>query len=281
MYTKSQRNGILSLLLIILVLQVTYCFFNFNTKDYKSEDLTVEFQKQIDSLKAIKVAKKKAKKYFFNPNYINDHKGYQLGMSPIEIDRLLKFREQNKFINSIKEFQEVTKVTDSLLTEISPYFKFPNWVRSKKIIKTSFQKKIEHKKKISTNDINKAIEEDFKSIKGIGDKLANRIIKYRKRLQGFSYSYQLYEVWGLKKSLANQILQSFKIINKPYIKKVNINSATFKEVLKTPYVDYTLCKAIFNYRDEVAEIQDISELKQVKDFPLNKYDRIILYLQVK
>ncbi|WP_320242936.1 helix-hairpin-helix domain-containing protein [Tenacibaculum sp. 1B UA] len=65
------------------------------------------------------------------------------------------------------------------------------------------------------------------------------------------------------------------------MKKVNVNTARFKEVLKNPYIDYKLCKKIFEYRDEVAELQDISELRNIKDFPLNKYDRIILYLEAK
>ena len=39
-----------------------------------------------------------------------------------------------------------------------------------------------------------------------------------------------------------------------------------------------ICKKILNYRDEVAELQDISELKNIKDFPLELYDRIVLYL---
>ncbi len=52
-------------------------------------------------------------------------------------------------------------------------------------------------------------------------------------------------------------------------------------MLKNPYIDYNLCKMIFEYRDEVAELQNISELKNIKDFPLEKYDRIVLYLNAK
>ena len=71
------------------------------------------------------------------------------------------------------------------------------------------------------------------------------------------------------------------MVDKPKIQKFNVNTATFKEVLKNPYIDYELCKKIFNYRDEVAELQNISELKNIDGFPLNKYDRIILYLEAK
>ena len=136
-------------------------------------------------------------------------------------------------------------------------------------------------KKVSTTDINKATAEDFKTINGIGDAFSERIVKYRTRLQGFSIEDQLKEVWGLDKEVANKVLSKFTIVDKPIINKINVNTATFKELLKNPYIDYTLCKKIFEYRDEVAELQNISELKNIKDFPLDKYERIVLYLETE
>jgi DNA uptake protein ComE-like DNA-binding protein len=210
-------------------------------------------------------------------------------MSLSEIDRLLVFREKNRFINSKKEFQQVTKVSDSLLNTIAPYFKFPDWVvkRNEKLQKENSsllsaakQESIQniHKEKTSTIDINKASILDLQSINGIGDALSERIIKYRAKLQGFSFDDQLYEVWGLDKKVADDVLLRFKIIKKPVLQKLNVNTIGFKELLNNPYVDYNLCIKIFNYRDEVAELQDISELKNISGFPLDKYDRIVLYL---
>ena len=124
----------------------------------------------------------------------------------------------------------------------------------------------------------KATAEDLRTINGIGPAFSERIIKYRTRLQGFTFKSQLYEVWGLEKEVADKVLTVFEIQEKPIINKVNINIVEFKQLLKNPYIDYELCKKIFNYRDEVAELQNISELKNIKGFPLDKYDRIVLYL---
>ncbi|WP_369048617.1 ComEA family DNA-binding protein [Tenacibaculum sp. UWU-22] len=266
-------------------------YFYFSSTSNKSELLPssdlVELQKQIDSLKEIHITNESFTITPFNPNYISDFKGEQLGMSLEEINRLHAYRKQNKFINSAKEFQQVTQVSDSLLNKISAYFKFPDWViaQNKKIksaVKSNNDlKKIEKSDKtipVSTNDINKATQQDLQTVNGIGDKLSARIVNYRARLQGFSYDYQLYEVWNIDSVVVKKVLNTFKIITKPKIKRININTATFKEVLKTPYIDYTLCKKIFEYRDQVAELQDISELKNIKGFPLNKYERIIIYL---
>jgi DNA uptake protein ComE-like DNA-binding protein len=284
-YNKSQRNGIFFLIFLILLLQVIIFSDVFSSdKIIDTNKLEiVAFQNQIDSLKAVEIENRKPKIYPFNPNYISDYKGEQLGMSLAEIDRLLAFRKINKFINSKNEFQQVTKVSDSLLNRIAPYFKFPDWVvnqNNSSPSKQSFYKNNVVSSAIirSTLDINKATAADFKTINGIGLAFSERIIQYRSKLQGFTFENQLYEVWGLDKIVADKVLSIFKIIDKPIIKKVNVNTATFKELIKNPYIDYELCKKIFNYRNEVAELQDLSELKNIKDFPLDKYDRIALYL---
>jgi DNA uptake protein ComE-like DNA-binding protein len=287
-YTKSQRNGIFILVLLIILFQCSIVFDIFSSDkivDIKQTEI-LAFQKQIDSLKVVEIEKRKPKRYPFNPNYITDFKGEKLGMSLDEIDRLLAFRKTNKFVNSKNEFQKVTKVSDSLLDEISLYFKFPDWVvkrnQSNSISQPrkaqSYSKKTVNKKAVSTTDINKATAEDLQTISGIGPAFSERIIKYRSKLQGFSFNNQLYEVWGLEIEVVDRVLSIFKINQKPIIKKINVNIVEFKELLKNPYINYDLCIKIFNYRDEVAELQNISELKNIKDFPLDKYDQIVLYL---
>ncbi|WP_298881289.1 helix-hairpin-helix domain-containing protein [uncultured Polaribacter sp.] len=281
-YNKSQRNGIFFLVTLIIIFQLIIVFVDFtsnNKIDLKTSEV-LAFHNQIDSLKSVELENRKPKIYPFNPNYITDFKGEQLGMSIEEIDRLLLFRKTNKFVNSKSEFQKVTKVSDSLLNKISPYFKFPEWVTkrnqitSKNLYNSNNIKKIS----ISTSDINKATAEDFKTIRGIGEAYSERIVKYRTKLQGFTYNNQLNEVWGLDQEVVKKVLSVFKIIEKPIIKKVNVNTVSFKDLLKNPYIDYNLCKKIFEYRDEVAELQNISELKNISGFPLDKYDRIVLYL---
>ena len=243
------------------------------------------YQHQLDSLKKIYLEDKKYTIYPFNPNYISDHKGYQLGMKTKEIDRLLAHRNKRLFVNSAKEFQEVTKISDSLLQAISPYFKFPEWVQKKNREKEErFTVTTKTKKNISditSSDINEATPYDLTLVKGVDEYLSERIIKYRSKLQGFSFSEQLFEVWGLEKEVADNILQVFSIQKKPRITKVNVNTASFKEVLSNPYIDYELCVQIFEYKDEVAELQSISEIKNIEGFPIEKYHRIVLYLQAK
>ena len=127
-FTGQQRTGIFLLFVIIIVLQLV--IFIRQKKPSPEKEEWISLQTEIDSLKLIKYNEKR-KVYLYNPNFISDYKGYKLGMSTQEIDRLLAFRKENKYVNSAEEFQQVTKVSDSLLKIISPFFKFPDWIQKK------------------------------------------------------------------------------------------------------------------------------------------------------
>ncbi len=281
-YHKRQRNGIFFLLAIIIALQLAYFFTDFSsneTIDFRTHEVAL-FQYELDSLKAVELEKNTPKIYPFNPNFITDYKGSRLGMSIEEIDKLHGFRAKGNFINSVKHFQQITTINDSLLDAISPYFKFPDWVSSTTIVSKEYSKK-SIKIPLVKQDINKVSASDLRIVNGIGEKLADRIVAYRVRLQGFSFNNQLYEVWNLDEKVVVRVLQHFEVVEVPVIQKINVNEASFKEVLSIVYIDYELTKKILNFRDEVAEIQSIEELKKIDSFPIEKFDRIALYLMAK
>ncbi len=278
-YNKSQRNGAFLLLAVIVVIQLIYVFVDFSNegKSFDKND-TKQIQARIDSLKKLTLEKRKPKIYPFNPNYLSEYKAEQLGLSLVEIDRLIAYRKQGKFVNSAKEFQKITGITDSLLIEISPYFKFPDWL-AKKTSKSVKKMPDIKKESLSTTDLNMATIADFEKINDINEFLAKRIVKYREKLQGFSATSQLQEIWGIDQEKAIKILHVLSIKTAPKIVKINVNTASFKQLLSNPYIDYNLCKKILDYRDEVAELQSIEELKNIQGFPIDKYDRIVLYLE--
>ena len=277
-YNKRQRNGILFLCFLIIIIQIAYFTIDFSAGDalvISSEEI-IQLQKEIDSLAVFKKIPEKYVVRPFNPSFLTGYKAYTLGLNTDEIDKLLAHRKAGKYINTTKQFQEITGVNDSLLAVLKPLFKFPDWV-----IKQQKDEKERRRQALIIKNINTATAQDLVVIKGVGIKTANRIINYRTRLKGFTFSDQLYEVFYLDTLVANRVLKQFKIFEKPEIEKLNVNTASFKSVLKLPYIDYALTLKIFGYRDEVAEIQDIEELKKIEGFPLDKFDRIVLYLKAE
>lgn len=297
-FNKQERSGIFFLLLLIILLQVGYFLWKSLSANEQVDGLQVdsEVQAQIDALKEKAIQKDSVKVFPFNPNFITDYKGYALGMSVDEIDRLHDFRKTNKYVNSPEEFQQVTQVSDSLLKTISPYFKFPEWTqKSKQLAVSSKQFYIDGKsspppeglgedfsrkagKYIS--DLNSANAEDLKSINGIGEKLSARIIKFRDRLGGFLVDEQLSHVYGLEPKVVERTLQKFRIVEKPEIIKININTVSENELTKLVYINYNLAIKIVDYRNTNGGIVTFDELITIEGFPIEKLDIIQLYLSL-
>ena len=272
-YNKRQRNGILFLFLLLFFLQFFLYFSNFSDDQLINEEEFALLEAKIDSLQKEKPVRAKPKTYPFNPNYLSDFKAYQIGLSVEEADRLFAYRAKGNFINSKDDFQKVTGVSDSLLAMIAPLFKFPSWLNKKK------PKPITHHKiPRIVRDLNKASIEQLDSIEGVNAKLANRIISYKNLLTAYSLNDQLYEVYYLNRETATRILRHYQVIDAPEIDKLDVNTATFKQLLQVPYIDYELTKKLIAYRDENVLFQDLEELKKIDSFPLEKFDRIALYL---
>jgi DNA uptake protein ComE-like DNA-binding protein len=279
-YSKSQQIGILILFVLIFVCQGIYFFknFSFTENDPKEKAQWLSYQSEMDSLKLLK-ANFKPTIYPFNPNFITDFKGYKLGMSVEEIDRLLAFRKQNKFVNSAKEFQVVTKISDSLLNAISPYFKFPDWVNNKKDNYKPFEKKDFNKgKEIVVLDINQATKEDLMKIYGIGDKISDRILTEKEKLGAFVSMDQMSDVWGLSPEVIDNLNKNFTVKSTADIKKININTSSVKELTQFPFFKYVLAKEIVVFRTMNGDIK-IEDLTKIKGFPVEKIKIIALYLE--
>lgn len=283
-FSREQRIGIFFLFATIIILQLIYFFVDFgpSTQFFPEKDKWMSLQKEIDSIK-INNHNKVEKKYLFNPNFITDYKGYKLGMTVEQIDRLLIFRKENKYVNSSKEFQEVTKISDSLLGTMAPYFKFPDWVgnkkESKEYEKYSNHKALVKKEKNIMMDINQATQEDLIKVPGIGEALSLRILKQKEGLGYFVSMEQLKEVWGLSPEVIFKLNNYFEISELTSFKKIAINDVSLKELSSFPYFRYTLAKRIVTYRSMNGNIKNIEDLIKIKGFPVEKANIIGLYLE--
>lgn len=283
-FSNKQRNGIFLLIFSIVGFQCLYVFADFSSDSDTTESEEIKmFRKELDSLKLIEIEKAKPKIYPFNPNYITDYKGYTLGMSTEEIDRLHKFRGSNQWVNSARDFQTVTKVSDSLLESISPYFKFPDWVTNSKpeskSYNNSFSKSNKPKTYAQKTDLNTATANQLKKVYGVGEKLSERIVKYREKfIGGFIADVQLQEVYGLSSEVIERIKNDFTVKTPRTIQKFNLNTATRDELVTILYIDYEVANRIIEERTLRDGFKSLDELTKVEDFPIQKIEIIKLYL---
>lgn len=278
-FNKQERSGIFFLLLLIVIVQGIYLLLREIPSNASRFALNTEEQKVLDSLKSIPDQGDTFKMYPFNPNFMTDYKGYRLGLSPEELDRLNGFRASGKFVNSASEFQKVTQIPDSLLQAISPYFKFPEWKKRSYSSPSRPQQKLTGKGEI--RDLNKATIDNLKEIYGIGDKLSARIVKFRDRLGGFLVDEQLYDVYGLETEVANRVLKTYQVLQVPDIQKIDVNRATAQDLSRLIYINLKLANEIVAHRELNGPYKSLDDLAQVQSFPKERIGRIKLYLTLK
>jgi len=282
LFSREHRSGIFLLFAIIIVVQLGYFFLkdNFISTNNNAEDIAwLSVQNEIDSLKNIQATKKDTI-YPFNPNYITDYKGYKLGMSIQEIDRLHAYRKKGKFVNSAEEFQQITQVSVAFLSKVSPYFKFPDWVKNKNnVTSEKFHKFLpKEKEKIIQKDINTATREDLIAVYGIGEKLADKILQEKEKLGCFVSMEQFQFIWGISPEALADLEKRFSVKTQSGIKKIAINDLSQKELAKFPYFNYPLAKEIVIYRTMNNGIKNVDDLTKIKGMPNEKINIIALYL---
>ena len=280
-FNRSQRDGILFLVLLILIMLGLLLFADFSkpaTDSFSAEEIRA-IQRKFDSLKLLKQASEKPGIYPFNPNFITEYKAYTLGMTPAEFDRLREYRDSGLWINSAEDFRKVTKISESLHLKISPYFKFPEWVnRPRTTRKQRFDRELAPSEK---KDLNKASREALTEVYGVGKVLSDRIIRYGEKIGGYKNDMQLYEVYGLSDMAVAAVLKRFTVKNPRDLQKYNVNTATASDLATLPGIDFELAKEIWEFIRLREGIDDLAELQKIESMSEQKFRLIALYLYAK
>ena len=112
-------------------------------------------------------------------------------------------------------------------------------------------------------DINKCDSASLEALPGIGPVLSARIIKYRKLLGGFAATDQLREVYGLTEETFN-LISGRIFADTTVIKRLNINTADYKQLIRLPYFERYEVIAILKYRELNGKIFSMSDLVKNK-----------------
>lgn len=274
-YSKRQRNGIFFLILLIAFSRFCYFYYYRDGRESRltaeENDLNQRYQQQLDSMRYLDSIKKL--KYDsikpFNPNYLTDYKGYRIGLSVAQLDLFFAYRQKGNYINSLADFQAVTKVSDSLLLSLTPYFQFPRYLRQKKV-------KVPEPRK----NLNQADSISLIAVRGIGPFKAQRILNYKQEIRGFSTMHQLREIKVLSKDNLEELNKRFFVMLRDTLSKISLNDSDFKSLLEVPYLDYISVIRIIEYRRNNGGFQNLRDLMKFEEIDSIRFERIALYLQL-
>lgn len=283
---KSERNGILvlfALLLLIFVIpqiihsvrgekKTEYAVFEDDVKQFLADtSLRIEeikFRKDEEERALPDNHKKQLTPFVFDPNKASDADWLKMGFSEKQTKVIMNFVNKGGHFYKPEDVAKIYSISEKEFDQIKDYIK----IEPKNALEPRTDKSAENtytKKTYAPIDINTADSVTLVSLPGIGPSFASRIIKYRNRIGGFARTQQLMEVYGFDEEKFS-MLESRVNVGQGVFAKINLNTATVKDLQKLPYLDFYMAKAIIDRRISRGKYTDVN---QVKDIPL-MYDQI-------
>lgn len=204
----------------------------------------------------------------FNPNDASPDELLKLGFSEKLTQTIVNYRKKGGRFYYKEDLMKIYGMDTSHYRQLEPYI-----IYEKMRIDTNF------KSTARQIELNGCVKEDLMQLYGIGDKLSERIIKFREGLGGFYDVNQLNQVYGIEESTFNKIKKQLYV--KGDVKKLNINSATESELSSHPYINYKLAKSIVEYRNQHDRYSQLTDLKKLHLMTDEVYGKLEPYLTIE
>lgn len=285
-FTRSERNGIIVFLFIIILLiaaiHVLPYFYRKEKIDYSQFE--AEIDKFIASLKADSVEKysgeinTKIPVYsFFDPNTVSDSILEKMCIPKKTIRSWLNYSSKGGRFRAKEDVKKIYGLSQADYERIYPWISIAE--KNNKTDTTRKYNKTVTNNQVVVIEINSADSVQLTTIKGIGPVFAKRIISYRERLGGFVYKEQLLEVYGFTEELFRKIEENVSL-NTDNIRRINVNKADFKQMIKHPYFTKDIINRILEYRKIMTEIKDFHDLVKNKLLTEEQYLKIVDYVEI-
>ena len=121
-------------------------------------------------------------------------------------------------------------------------------------------------------DINTADTVLLRRVPGVGKKISEAIVAYRKKLGGFYSVEQLREL----KIVSPELLEWFEVSAE--VRKIPVNRASFQALNRHPYISYEQTKALLQYIRLYGKVKDEQTLVETGMFTKEEVERLKPYL---
>jgi competence protein ComEA len=215
----------------------------------------------------------------FNPNTASDKILMSVGFDEKISKRIVSYRSKGgKFIVK-KDLLKVFGIDTLLYNELYAYIDLPE-TKISKTETTPSNSTFTTGSRDKKFDLNRADTTELKTVYGIGSKRAQRIVAFREKLGGFIHSSQLREVYGLDSASVEQLLKRCFISDGFLPFRLNINTATDRQLSAHPYISPVIAKAIVAYRFQHGNFATVGEIRELQNLKKEEADKIIPYLDV-
>jgi DNA uptake protein ComE-like DNA-binding protein len=274
--TKKEWNGmVVFVILIALVLAAPYVYqsnhkdntINFKDFDKAAAQLANAQTTGDDAADSKKPANPAL--FAFNPNNLPAADWEKLGLSERQVKVIQNYEAKGGRFYNKTDVKKIYSITDADYKRLEPYINIT--------ADAGYSKKAAPGEVIEVNSADSA---RLTMIRGIGPAFAMRIIKYRQRIGGFYNKEQLKEVFGVDDAKYAEIKNGIAV-NAKHLTKLNVNTATFEQLRRFPYLSFKQINAIIEFRNQHGDYESAADLKNIAILDDGILHKIAPYLVYK
>ncbi len=277
-FSCKEKKAIVVLLFLIGCFLAAPYFFPEPPKKIDVPRELVEYVRQAESASVSKQAtggysvslppgsttRKKPVLFFFNPNRIDEAGWRKLGLAEKTIRTLLHYRAKGGSFRTPADIRKIWGLPGEIADQLIPYIRITEPVAGVRPPNRDIVIGQPRSFRQSTMviDINQATADDWKTLPGIGDVLAKRIVAFRKKLGGFQRPEQLRQTYGLPDSVFRRILP-FLQSGSVYHSLLDLNTVSAGELENIAGISASIATAIIAYRKQYGRFQSVEDLRKV------------------
>lgn len=223
--------------------------------------------------------------HHFDPNTVDSLTLIGFGLKDWKVRNFLHYRAAGKVFRSAEEMGKTYGWTEEDVERVREYVRVGKEYEKKDVKKWETKEKMEEREDRQTYTFNKfrtltkvnmntADTALLRRVPGIGGKISEAIVAYRKKLGGFYSVEQLREL----KIVSPELLEWFEVSSSPDIQRLNINKASFQALNSHPYISYEQTKALLQYIRLYGKVKDEQALLETGLFTKEEVERLKPYL---
>lgn len=277
-FTRKERTAVMVLLVLIGGLMVAPQLYSPELAPPRDTRLLQQYLDSTQTTKAetlmavgaataeTEIEKSPVSLFFFDPNTLALADWLRLGISEKTVRTIVNYRNKGGQFRLPEDLRKIWGLRKADADRLVPYIRIKSPMNDAYASRFSLpargKKRAEQKQVI---DVNTATAAEWETLPGIGKVLANRLIRYREKLGGFTSLEQVKKTYGISDSVFTLIQPLLRL--QPEMvsgnRSLDLNMATVGQLTAVAGIPEAIAKAIVVYRKEYGPFQQITDLKKL------------------
>ena len=243
----------------------------------------LSLEKQVGRATPAAPSRPAAETFPFDPNHADSLTLLRLGLRPWQIGNMLKYRRKGGLWRSAEDFRRLYGLSEADYRRLRPYVRIrpadaarpghSSGYAAREARPESPWPRAEKYAEGTQIPLNASDTTALRGIPGIGSYRAAQIVRYRERLGGFVSLDQLNEIEDLPPGITRWF--RFDPVRPTPLR---INRASFKQLVRHPYLSYEQTRVIVNHIRKYGPIRQLGELRAYDLFTEADLQRLAPYL---